>query len=81
MKKITLIILLIISFQSKAQMFGKNPIINLENWDKQRVYWGYYLGMSSYDFKFEYKNAGEDILVENGIGFNVDREFKINRIH
>ncbi len=71
MKKITLIILLIISFQSKAQMFGKNPIINLENWDKQRVYWGYYLGMSSYDFKFEYKNAGEDILVENGIGFNV----------
>lgn len=59
------------SFQAQAQMFGKDPLINLENWDKQRVYWGYYLGMSYYDFQFEYKNDGQDILVENGLGFNV----------
>lgn len=59
------------SFQAQAQMFGKDPLINLENWDKQRVYWGYYLGMSYYDFQFEYKNDGKDILVDNGLGFNV----------
>lgn len=70
MKKLILIIVLTCSFQMNAQ-FGKDPIINLENWDKQRVYWGYYLGMSYYDFKFEYKNAGKDILVDNGVGFNV----------
>jgi hypothetical protein len=46
-------------------------MINLENWDKQRVYWGYYLGMNYYDFKFEYEQPGKDILVDNGIGFNV----------
>lgn len=71
MKKLIFLLLLVSTFHSQAQMFGKSPIINLENWDKQRVYWGYYLGMSSYDFKFEYKDAGKDILVENGLGFNV----------
>ncbi len=71
MKKFILLLILVGSFQSHAQLFGKDPIVNLENWDKQRVYWGYYLGMSAYDFKFEYKNEGEDILVDNGLGFNV----------
>ena len=71
MKKFILLLLLIGSFQAKAQMFGRDPIINLENFDQQRVYWGYYLGMSYYDFKFEYKEPGQDILVNEGIGFNV----------
>lgn len=70
MKKLVLLLILICTFQAQAQ-FGRDPIINLENWDKQRVHWGYYLGMSYYDFKFEYKEPGKDILVENGIGFNV----------
>ena len=70
MKKLILFLILIGCFQSQAQ-FGKDPMINLENWDKQRVYWGYYLGMSYYDFKFDYKEPGKDILVDNGIGFNV----------
>ncbi|WP_396178286.1 porin family protein [Flavobacterium sp.] len=71
MKKGILFLLFIVSFQAQAQTFGRDPIINLENWDKQRVYWGYYLGMSYYDFKFEYNEPGKDILVDNGIGFNV----------
>jgi hypothetical protein len=71
MKKLILLLLLIGTFQAEAQMFGKDPMINLENWDKQRVYWGYYLGMNYYDFKFEYEQSGKDILVDNGIGFNV----------
>ena len=52
MKKIIVLLVLIGSFQSQAQMFGRDPIINLENWDKQRLYWGYYLGVGFYDFKF-----------------------------
>lgn len=72
MKKLIIILLLVGSFQAQAQMFGKDPMTNLENWDKQRVYWGYYLGMSYYDFIFEYKeDVGKDILVDNGLGFNV----------
>ncbi len=74
MKRIFFVFILLISLQGQAQfgsMFGKDPIINLENFDKQRVHWGYFLGFNSYDFKFEYKNVGPDILAERGTGFNV----------
>lgn len=75
MKKLFLFILVSLTINGQGQKsnstFGKDPIINLENWDKHRVYWGYFLGFNSYDFKFDYKNAGQDILVKTTIGFNV----------
>ena len=75
MKKIVAILLLCFSLNSQAQfatgLFSKDPIIHLENWDKQRVHWGYYLGFNAYDFKFDYKNQGEDIEVKGTTGFNV----------
>jgi hypothetical protein len=76
MKKLLFLALLISSTVSNAQlvsksMFAKNPIINLENFDKQRVHWGYYLGFNSYDFKIDKKYDDQDILVESSIGFNV----------
>ena len=74
MKKLFLLLILV-SFQMKAQfgksLFSKDPIINLENFDKQRVYWGYFLGFSSFDFKTEYKTPGRDINIVSNIGFNV----------
>ncbi|MGV3697039.1 type IX secretion/gliding motility protein PorT/SprT [Flavobacterium sp.] len=75
MKKIAVLILLF-SVQAKAQlgksMFTKDPIINLENFDKQRVYWGYYLGFSSFDFKTDFKlNNAPNIDVKGHTGFNV----------
>jgi len=75
MKKIFAIILLSLSLQGHAQfgkgLFSSDPIINLENWDKQRVHWGYFLGFNAYDFKFDYKNVGPDIQVKGTTGFNV----------
>jgi len=76
MKKLLLFILLLSGLCSHAQfgtrVFGKDPIINLENFDKQRVHWGYYLGFNSYDFKFAYKtNPGVDIIAKSTTGFNV----------
>ena len=71
MKKIFLLTFLVFALQSQAQ-FGKDPLTNLENWDKQRVHWGYFLGFNSYDFKIDYKDAvEEDIAVKTNIGFNV----------
>ena len=75
MKKIVLLLLLL-SAQAQAQlgksMFTKDPILNLENFDKQRVYWGYFLGFSSFDFKVDYKTPNqEDINVVGNTGFNV----------
>lgn len=77
MKKIVVLFLLI-SIYANAQlgksMFTKDPIINLENFDKQRVYWGYFLGFSAFDFKTDFKtNPAPDKLIDvkGHSGFNV----------
>ncbi|SFD28143.1 type IX secretion/gliding motility protein PorT/SprT [Flavobacterium phragmitis] len=76
MKKAVILILLILTTKGHSQfaksMFSKDPIINLENWQKQRVYFGYYLGFNSFDFKFDYKTPVQnDIQVKKTTGFNV----------
>jgi Outer membrane protein beta-barrel domain len=74
-KHFYILLLVLVSLQSQAQskgLFSNDPIINLENWDKQRVYWGYFLGFNMYDFKIDYKNTPDvDILVDGVTGFNV----------
>ncbi len=56
---------------SQGKIFGKNPIINHENHDKQKVHWGYFLGFSSYNYQFNYLTVGKDIELKPTIGFNV----------
>lgn len=60
--------------------FKEKPVINLENEDKALLNWGYFLGFNQYDFKFEYKNDLDDVLVDKSIGFNVGLigELRIN---
>ncbi|WP_297797225.1 porin family protein [uncultured Eudoraea sp.] len=60
--------------------FKEKPILNLENEDKALLNWGYFLGFNQYDFKFEYKNDLDDVLVDKSIGFNVGLigELRIN---
>ncbi len=72
-KIIWLFLLMMLSAQAQKakKLFGKDPLINLENFDKQRVYWGYFLGFNSYDFKFDYKVNAPDIEVNRTTGFNV----------
>ncbi len=76
MKKLFAVIALLFAVCSHAQLgtriFGKDPIINLENFDKQRVHWGYFLGFNSYGFKFDYIDTPEqDIIEKSTTGFNV----------
>lgn len=74
MKKIFIVLFACFSLQMQAQFstFGKNPILNMETFQKQRVHWGYYLGFNFYDFKFDYKeNSAEEILVNSSASFNV----------
>ncbi len=68
---ISLLFVLSGSAQHGRKIFGKDPLVNLENFDKQRVHWGYFLGFSSYDYKFSYKENKPDINVDRTIGFNV----------
>ena len=74
MKKIIAFTFLLIFTLGQSQtkgMFSKDPIINLENFQKQRLYFGYYLGFSAFDFKFDYKTVSPDIQVKKSTGFNV----------
>ena len=73
-RTVSIILLLLIYNVASAQMFSKEKIKNQENFDKQFLTWGYFLGFNSYDFKFEYEPAyatRKDILVESSLGFNV----------
>jgi Outer membrane protein beta-barrel domain len=75
MRKAIVFILFILCLQANAQfnkhMFSKDPIVNLENFQKQKVYFGYFLGFNSYDFKIDYKKVDEDIQIGKTTGFNV----------
>lgn len=72
MKKILLIIVLILGFQSvQAQLFMREKVKNLEEFDQKQWSWGYFLGLNSYDFKFDYKDQTRDIEVTKGAGFDV----------
>jgi len=66
-----LILLFLIKGQVLQAQFNEKPILNLENEDKALLNWGYFLGFNQYDFKFDYKNDLQDILVNKTIGFNV----------
>lgn len=80
MKKLFFVFaVLFIANSANAQwLFNKERLSNLENFDKKRFTWGYFLGFNSYDFKIDYKEQLEDantevtdILVERSGGFNV----------
>jgi len=75
MKKLLYIILVLFSITTHSQskgIFSKDPILNLENWDKQRLSFGYFLGFNIYDFKIDYLDTPDvDIAVKRNTGFNV----------
>ncbi len=54
-----------------AQIFSKEKIKNLENFDKKILTYGFFLGMNQYDYQFNYEEDLKDILVETTAGFSV----------
>lgn len=72
MKKTLLILfILLLSHSVYAQLFSKEKIKNNENFDKDRLSWGFFLGINAYDYQFTYEHDLKDILVESTTGFNV----------
>lgn len=78
------ILILFVGFLSLSKplmgQFNEKPVLNIENKDKKFLNYGYYLGINQYDFKFDYKNNTEDILVDKSLGFTVGLigELRIN---
>ncbi|MCD2257613.1 type IX secretion/gliding motility protein PorT/SprT [Psychroserpens luteolus] len=72
MKKILILLTLLIMSQSvSAQLFSREKIKNIENFDKKTLSWGFYLGLNSYDYQFNYERDLKEILVETNLGFSV----------
>ena len=72
MKKAVLILIYILSINiANSQLFTKEKLSNNENFDKAKISWGYYLGINSYDFNFDYQQDLSDVQVEKTTGFNV----------
>ncbi|WP_299113366.1 porin family protein [uncultured Winogradskyella sp.] len=72
MKKLIILFAVLLSCNSSfAQLFSKEKVANLQTMDKKVLSWGYFLGFNSYDFKFEYEENLDDILVDATTGFQV----------
>lgn len=79
-KKIIFFLVFVAGLQNigAQKIFTKERLLNRENHDKRRYRWGYYLGLNSLDYKFDYVEERaeiepelQDIQVNKQIGFNV----------
>lgn len=73
MKQLLSIVTFLVFFNGlNAQLFSKERVANsVDNIDQKLLSWGYFLGFNSYDFKFNYNEDLEDILVDNSFGFHL----------
>lgn len=72
MRTILVVFTIALSFHTvHAQWLTKSRVQNNQNYDKAPVSWGYYFGVNSFDYNFDYKEDRPDIQVERSIGFNV----------
>ncbi|AZQ42796.1 type IX secretion/gliding motility protein PorT/SprT [Nonlabens ponticola] len=62
---------LLISSTCSAQLFSKERIANLENFDNQFLTWGFTLGLNLYDYKFDYTEITPEVAVAKNVGFHV----------
>ncbi|TVZ53211.1 porin family protein [Dokdonia sp. Hel_I_53] len=72
MRTTIVVLLLLFSFSTvHGQWLTKPRVQNNQNFDKKPLSWGYYFGINSLDYNFDYQEQQEDIQVERTIGFNV----------
>jgi hypothetical protein len=74
MKKLQLVFLAILILTSSAVFAQADRVINLPNFDKRLIHFGFYLGLNQNDFKVDYKNSNypnPNVSVEPTSGFNV----------
>ena len=71
-----LLLLLRLNFTFAQYPTIREKVMNLPNFDDRFIHYGYFIGINSYDFKFEYEknyysNKNKDIEVISNTGFNV----------
>ena len=71
MKKEFIFVFLSILFITSTYAQRRDRVEYKQNWDKQRIFWGYYLGLNKKDYKITYETNNAFIQVTPNIGFNV----------
>lgn len=71
MKQAILIFILTLFISANLWSQRKDRVEYRQNWDKQLVFWGYYLGLNKKDYKISYKQSNRYIEVTPSVGFNV----------
>lgn len=75
------IILLLFVFNFSFSQAKKVSIENLQNFDKQKLHFGYYLGLNQYNFKIDYKQNPEystQMIAELGLNIGLVGDLRIN---
>ena len=70
MRKVVAITILIFTINS-LQAQKRRGVEYHQNWDKQKVFWGYYLGFNKKDYKITYLTDNVNVEVASTAGFNV----------
>ncbi|PKP14466.1 MAG: PorT protein [Bacteroidetes bacterium HGW-Bacteroidetes-3] len=71
MGKVFVVIFLIIFSISNLKAQKRDIVQYKQNWDKQQVFWGYFLGLNKKDYKISYKSNNTFIVSTPSIGFEV----------
>ncbi|MBK5209611.1 MAG: PorT family protein [Flavobacteriaceae bacterium] len=71
MRKVFVVIFLIIFSINNLKAQKRDIVQYRQNWDKQQVFWGYFLGLNMKDYKISYKTNNAFIVSTPSIGFEV----------
>ena len=74
MRKVFVVIFLIIFSINNLKAQKRDIVQYKQNWDKQKIFWGYFLGLNKKDYKISYNdkvNSNAFIVSTPSIGFEV----------
>lgn len=71
MGKVFVVIFLIIFSISNLKAQKRDIVQYKQNWDKQQIFWGYFLGLNMKDYKISYKSKDAFIVSTPSMGFEV----------
>lgn len=71
MKRVFITIFLVVFLINNTTAQKRDRVEYKQNWDKQTIFWGYYLGINKKDYKINYTTANTFINVTSSPGFEV----------
>ena len=71
MKKVFVVIFLVVFSINNLKAQKRDIVQYKQNWDKQQIFWGYFLGANMKDYKISYKTINAFIVSTPSMGFEV----------